>query len=104
MDVDEDVVRVCVFEGEDVTDGDVGDSEGFDLDRIGFEGGLAGAGLPGIGGGSALGESLVFGSGWTAKRGLRFRTDGGGNGDDAGDVRGTVGVKDAGVGLRWLLG
>jgi hypothetical protein len=64
---------------------------------------LAGACLPGVGGGAAFGEGLVFGSGRAAKRGLRFRTDGGGNGDDAGDVGGAVGVEDAGVGLRWLL-
>ncbi len=104
VDVDEDAVRVLGVEWEDVADGDAGDGDGFDLDWVGFEGGFAGAGLPGVGAGAALGEGLVFGSGGAAEGGLGLGTDGGGDGDDAGDVRGAVGVEGAGVGLGWLLG
>lgn len=64
--VDEDVVGVCVLKGEDVADRDVGDGEGFDLDGVGFSGCFAGAGLPGVGAGAALGQGSVFGSGGAA--------------------------------------
>ena len=60
VNVDENVVGVCVFEGKDVADGDVGDGGRFDVDGVGFAGGFAGASLPGLGGGAALGQGLVF--------------------------------------------
>ena len=103
VDVDEDVVGVLGVEWEDVADGDASDGDGFDLNWIGFEGGFAGASLPDISAGAALGEGLVLVSCGAAEGGLGLGAEGGGDGDDAGDVRGAVGVEDAGVGLGWLL-
>jgi hypothetical protein len=57
VDVDEDAVRMGrrVAEWSDVSDGNAGDGEGFDMDGIGGEGGLAGSGLPGVSAFAAFG-------------------------------------------------
>ena len=94
--------------GGDDADGDAGDGLFFDVDGEDGAGGLAGAVLPGVGAGAALGERLGDGDvgGGTGELVLGLGADGPGDGDDAGDVRGAVRVDVAGIGLGdgWLLG
>ena len=111
VEVDEDAVGVGrggVNRG-DVADGDAGEGGLGDVDGKDGGGGFAGSGLPGVGTRAAMSEGFV---------GVRIRlalgetmlglwADRGGDGDDAGDVGGAIGVDVAGVrhsGLGLLRG
>ena len=105
VDIDEDAVGVywCGVKWSDVADGNSCDGEGFDVDGISGEGGLACAGLPGVGAFAALGERGGLGWSGLAKGSPGFGAEIGRDRDDAGDAGRSVRIEGAGVGLRRSL-